>query len=145
MTKTPDNLKHGGINAKNIFAENVSGGDMHVAYTKITAASADYDEIFKQLAMAVGFTKGAGKQEALQKVEELKTEVKKGKSADDGVIARIVEGIAAAAPSAVTAIIAAFGNPILGGVAGSITKYVLGRLGTQEGGNSTSVSPTIPV
>ena len=61
-------------------------------------------------------------------LQELKTEVRKGKNADDGVLARIVNGLADLVPKAVGALAGAFAAPLLQGVAGPVTKIVLEKL-----------------
>jgi hypothetical protein len=109
----------GGIN---ISGGNVNvGGDM-TGQDKITYG-AQLDQAFRPLADAVG-----QHEEAKQKVEALKTEAAKGKKADDGVMAKLVEGIVKLVPGAVTAVVSAFGTPLLGGLAGPVTKYVLDKV-----------------
>jgi hypothetical protein len=66
--------------------------------------------------------------EAIQQAEELKKEVAKGKEANDGVMAKIVDGLVALVPGAVGAVIGMFATPILGGLAGPVTKYTLERI-----------------
>jgi hypothetical protein len=66
--------------------------------------------------------------EAPQKLEALKAEAGKGQKADDGVMAKLVKGIAGLVPGAVSAVVSAFATPILGGIAGPVTKYVLDEI-----------------
>lgn len=66
--------------------------------------------------------------EAQQKLEALKTEAGRGQQADDGVMAKLVKGIVGLVPGAVSAVVSAFGTPILGGIAGPVTEYVLGEI-----------------
>jgi hypothetical protein len=66
--------------------------------------------------------------EAMQKAEELKKEVAKGKEANDGVMAKIVDGLVALVPGAVGAVVGMFATPILGGIAGPVTKFVLDKI-----------------
>jgi hypothetical protein len=65
---------------------------------------------------------------AEEKLRALNDEVSKGKSADDSVLAKLVEGLVGLAPGAVAAIVGAFASPVLSGIAGPITKYVLDKL-----------------
>lgn len=65
---------------------------------------------------------------AVQRVEELKAEVAKGKQADDSKLGRIVDGLVAMVPGAIGAVVSMFATPILGGVAGPVTKNVLDKL-----------------
>jgi hypothetical protein len=101
-----------------------AGGDVtgrdKITYMQIPREQ--LDQAFRPVAEAVG-----QHEEAKQKVEALKTEAAKGKKADDGVMAKLVEGIVKLVPSAVSAIASGFGTPILGGLAGPVTKYVLDK------------------
>jgi hypothetical protein len=112
---------------------NISGGHVTVGgdiigRDKIVFSHAQIDEIFRPLAEAVRAAPPEKRQEAAQKVEALKTEVAKGKGADDRVMGKLVDGIVGLVPSAVGAIVGAFGTPILGGLAGPVTKFVLDKL-----------------
>lgn len=66
--------------------------------------------------------------DATQQVEQLKAEVAKDDQADDGRIARIIEGLVEMVPGAIGSIVGLFATPILAGVAGPVTKYVLDKL-----------------
>jgi hypothetical protein len=114
----------GGINISGGGNVNV-GGDMtgrdKITYGEIPRAQ--LDQAFRPLADAVG-----QHEEAKQKVEALKTEAAKGKKADDGVMAKLVDGIVKLVPGAVSAVVSAFGTPLLGGIAGPVTKYVLDKV-----------------
>lgn len=68
---------------------------------------------------------------AEEKLRALKDEAAKGKNADDSVIAKLVEGLIGFAPGAVAAIVGAFASPVLNGIAGPITKYVLEKYQTK--------------
>jgi hypothetical protein len=110
---------------------NISGGSVNVGgdivgRDKITGtqiSSNQLDAIFRPLEEAVG-----QQPEAAQKVEALKNEAAKDKKADDGVMAKLVKGIVGLVPGAVSAVVSAFATPILGGVAGPVTKYVLDEI-----------------
>jgi len=65
---------------------------------------------------------------AFCRVGALNTEVAKGKLADDGRIARIVDGLADLVPKAVGAILSTLASPLLDGIAGPVTTFVLGKL-----------------
>ncbi|HKV61634.1 MAG TPA: hypothetical protein VJO16_06960 [Candidatus Acidoferrum sp.] len=118
----------GGVN---ISGGNVTvGGDIEgrdkIVGTEIS--SVQLEQIFRPLTEAVRSAPPAVQQEAAQKVEELKKEAAKGKSATDGLIAKLVEGIVGLVPSAVSTIAGAFGTPLLAGIAGPATKYVLDKI-----------------
>jgi hypothetical protein len=64
----------------------------------------------------------------LQQVEDLKAEVAKEKDVDDSKIAKIVDGLVTRVPGAIGTVVSLFATPILSGVAGPVTKYVLDKL-----------------
>ena len=66
--------------------------------------------------------------EAQHQVAALAAETAKGKKADDGVVAGLIEGLVALAPAAVSTVVSTFATPILAGVAGPATKYVLDKI-----------------
>jgi hypothetical protein len=107
---------------------NISGGTVNVSgdivgrdkitYTMIPKA--DLDRAFQPVTQAVGQN-----QEAARKLEALKAEAARGNQADDNAMAKLVKGLIGQVPAAVSAMGLAFGSPILGGVAGPVTKWVL--------------------
>lgn len=66
--------------------------------------------------------------EALQKAEALKMEVEKGKRANDTKVAKLIEGLVELVPGAVSALTSIFATPILAGIAGPVTKFVLDKI-----------------
>lgn len=64
---------------------------------------------------------------AVQEIEKLKAELAKGKDADDSRIAGILDDLAKLVPGAVAAVVSAFGTPLLAGIAGPVTNFVLGQ------------------
>ena len=66
--------------------------------------------------------------EAEQKVEELKEEIAKGEQADDSRLAKIIDELASMLPGAISAIVSMFASPILSGMVGPVTQFVLQRL-----------------
>jgi hypothetical protein len=98
----------------------ITGGDK-ITYTQVPREQ--LDQAFRPLTEAVG-----RHEEAQQKLEALKAEAARGKKADDGVMAKLVEGIVKLVPGAVSAVVSAFGTPLLGGIAGPVTKYVLDKV-----------------
>ena len=120
----------GGVN---ISSGNVTVGGDIVGRDKIVdsqISTMQLNNIFRPLTEALNSAPPEAQEEAAQKVEALKKEAAKGKSAGDGVIARLLEGLVALVPGAVTAVVSAFGTPILAGVAGPATKYVLNKIRT---------------
>jgi hypothetical protein len=89
----------------------------------------DLEPLFAPLLAAVAREAPAeAKAEAVQQVQELKTEVAKGKQADIGKVDKLVDGLVGLVPKAVGTVVSTFASPILGGIAGPVTKYVLEKL-----------------
>lgn len=118
----------GGVN---ISGGNVTVGGDIVGRDKVVGteiSSVQLEQIFRPLTEVVRGAPPAVQQEAAQKVEELKKEAAKGKRATDGVMAKLVEGIVGLVPGAVSAVAGAFGTPLLAGIAGPATQYVLDKI-----------------
>jgi len=60
-------------------------------------------------------------------IKELKKETTK-RERDDGVVARLIEGLVSLVPEAANAVLRAFGTPALGEIAGPITKWILDKM-----------------
>jgi hypothetical protein len=60
----------------------------------------------------------------LQQIEE---QAAKGKSADDTLLSKLVEGFVGLIPEGVGAVVSAFGSPLLGAIAGPATRRILDR------------------
>jgi hypothetical protein len=117
--------RYGGIDIKSgrdtkIEKSTLVGGDM-ISENKLQELFAPLD---KEIEAAAKENPEKAEQ-AAEKVEELKQEVAKGEKANDGVLASLVKGIADLVPGAVSAIGTMFGQPILAGLAGPVTKLVL--------------------
>ena len=52
----------------------------------------------------------------------------KGEEANDSTIAKLVESIVDLVPGAVSAVVSIFASPILAGMVGPVTKFVLDKL-----------------
>jgi hypothetical protein len=129
MADSPTGHQSGGINIHESTV-NTGGGDM-VGHDKIVAQGATSRQLEDALRPLVEAIKGAppDKQaEALAKVEALKLEAAKGQKRDDGAVAKLIEGLVGLVPGAVTAVVSAFATPILGGITGPVTKYVLDKI-----------------
>jgi hypothetical protein len=66
--------------------------------------------------------------EAEAKLAALKQEATKGKDADDGVMAKLVDGLVGLVPAAASAVGSAFATPLLGGLVGPVTSFVIDKL-----------------
>jgi hypothetical protein len=105
------------------------GGDI-VGRDKTTGApsAAELDAALRPLIEAVRGAPAVARPEAEAKLAALKQEAAKGKDADDGVLAKLVDGLVGLVPGATTAVVSAFATPILGGIAGPVTGFVLDKL-----------------
>lgn len=101
------------------------GGDI-VGGNKISLA--DLNDILKPVTESIKNAPAEMQEQATQKIDELKNEAAKGTSANDGVMAKLIEGIVGLVPKAVGAIASAFGTPILGAIAGPATKEILDKI-----------------
>jgi len=111
---------------------NTGGGDF-VGRDKIThgLTPKELEPLFAPLLATITQTAPAGMQAtAEQHVEDLKSEVANGQHADDGKIAKIIEGLVGKVPDAVSAVVSLFATPVLGGLVGPVTEYVLNKLKT---------------
>lgn len=86
------------------------------------------DNIFGPIEQAIKAAAPSQSAPAAEKLRALKQEAAKGANADDSVIAKLVEGLIELVPSALAALVGAFANPILEGIAGPVTKYVLDKI-----------------
>ena len=127
----PTSGQSGGI--VNSGTMNTGGGDA-VGRDKTTTTTTTYyspteiHNAWQPVADAIRTASPEKQAEATAKLDDLKKEVAKGK-AEDTTIAKLVKGLVGLVPSAVSAVAGAFGTPILSGVAGPVTKFVLDELG----------------
>ena len=105
------------------------GGDI-VGRDKITGVHtvAELDGALRPLSNAIEAAPAEARTEADAKLAALKQEAAKGKGADDGMIAKLVDGLVGLVPNAATAVVSAFATPILAGIAGPVTSFVLDKL-----------------
>jgi hypothetical protein len=131
LMATPNNDNQGG-------GVNISGSTVHIGgdvvgrdkiTTVTTGLSGDQlNQLFAPLMNALRTASPEKQTEAMQKAEELKKEIAKGKEANDGVMAKIVDGLVELVPGAVGSVVGMFATPILGGIAGPVTKFVLDKI-----------------
>lgn len=104
------------------------GGDI-VGGDKSTVISVmAFDEALRPVRDVIDAAPAAVRSEAQAKLDALKQEAAKGKGANDGVMAKLIEGLVALVPAGVSAVAGAFGTPVLAGIAGPVTGYVLDKL-----------------
>ncbi len=127
MGERTDQGQSGGISISGTVG--TVGGDM-VGGDKIVGApsAAALDEALRPVIEAIRAASPAAQPDAEAKVAALRQEAAKGKGADDTVVARLVDGLAGLMPGVTGAVVGAFGTPLLGGIAGPVTKFVLDKL-----------------
>ena len=102
----------------------IVGGD------KITGgpSAAELDRALRPLLEAIKTAPPAVRTEAEAKLLALKQEAAKGKNRDDGVMAKLVDGLVGLVPTAASVVVGAFATPILAGIAGPVTSFVLDKM-----------------
>ena len=118
--------RHSGGPGVKMSGGNVSvAGDIvdHHPATGAAIPNAGIEEAFKTATEAVRRSS-----EARAKLEELMAEAAKGDEASDSAMARLVKAIVGLVPESASAIAAGFSSPVLGGIAGPVTKYVLAEI-----------------
>jgi hypothetical protein len=127
MSEKPDAGQSGGVNISGSVGS--VGGDI-VGRDKITGvlSTAELDDVLRPLSKAIEIAPAEARAEADKKLAALKEEATKGKGANDGVIAKLVDGLVELVPSATSAVVSAFATPILGGIVGPVTGFVLDKL-----------------
>jgi hypothetical protein len=127
MSERTDASQSGGVNISGTVGS--VGGDI-VGRDKNTGAPsiAQLDNVFRPLSDVIEAAPAEKQAEAKTKLSALKQEAAKGEDADDGVIAKLVDGLVGLVPGAASAIVSAFATPILGAVAGPVTGFVLDKL-----------------
>jgi hypothetical protein len=109
-------------------AVDTGGGDIVGRDKHQAALAGQIENVFQPVADALDRVDSKTAASAKEKLQTLKEEAGKGKSANDSIIAKLIEGIVGLVPAAVGAVVSAFATPVLGGVAGPVTKYVLDRI-----------------
>jgi hypothetical protein len=128
MGKKQGERQSGGVNISGKVGS--IGGDI-VGRDKITGTPsvAALNEALRPLAEAIGAAPPAARARAEAKLAALKQEAAKGKGgANDSVIAKLVDGLIGLVPAAASAVVSAFATPILAGIAGPFTGFVLDKL-----------------
>lgn len=91
-------------------------------------SAAELERLFQPLLAAIHTAPAAQQAPAAAQVETLKQELAKGDQADDGRLGQLIDGLVGLVPGAVGAVVSIFASPILAGVAGPVTKYVLDKI-----------------
>ena len=117
----------GGVNISGTVG--TVGGDI-VGRDKIAGMPSPgaLDDALRPLIEAIRAAPAEKRADAESKLAALKQEAAKGKSANDGAIAKLAEGLVGLVPGAASALVSAFATPILGGLVGPVTSFVLDKL-----------------
>ena len=115
---------------------NISGGSVTVGgdivgCDKIVGteiSKAQLDQIFHPVMESIRTGPPEKQNEAVKQLEALKAETSKGKKADDSVVAKLVDGLVKLVPAAVSGVVSAFATPVLGAIAGPVTKFVINEI-----------------
>ena len=116
------------ITVGDIFGQGIAIGRGAQATVATRISGQELQKLFEPLMKYLREVPSANQTEALKKVEELKREVAKGKTADDSKMGKLIDGLIGLVPSAVSSIASIFASPILGGLAGPVTKYMLDKI-----------------
>jgi len=101
------------------------------ASVSINPSPADLEPLFAGLLDVARSAPEPARTEATATAEALKDEAAKGADADDEKLATLVEKLVGLVPGAVSAVASAFGSPLLAGLAGPVTSFVLKKLGAK--------------
>lgn len=127
MSDRPPWVQSGGVNISGSVGSvsgDVVGGNKSVG----VPSAATLDDVLRPVFDAIRSAPPQQQPEAEAKLEALKQEAAKGQDAGDNVIAKLVDGLIGLVPNAAAAVVSAFTTPILGGLAGPVTSYVLDKL-----------------
>lgn len=86
------------------------------------------DAALRPLAEAIAMAPAEVRPAAEAGLAALRYEAAKGKDADDGAMARLVDGLVCQVPGTATPATMAFTEPVLAGLAGPVTRFVLDKL-----------------
>lgn len=114
------------ITGGTVTATNIAGRDINVG----APSPAAIEQELAPLAAAVAAAPPESRAKAEAMLDKLKAEAMKGgNGADDGVLARLVDGLVGLVPAAASAVGTIFAGPLLGAMVGPVTKFVLSRIG----------------
>jgi hypothetical protein len=127
-------LDRGGIQIQGSIVGRV-GGDI-VGRDQIKIGEEFLDEIFNPIAIVIEDMAPGEKLVATELFVATKTEVEKGRSASDSILAMHVEKLVDTFPRVADAVTIAFGHPMLGTLVGPVTRYVVDRIAQRKTGEA---------
>lgn len=116
------------INVGDVSGAGIAIGRGAQATVTTGISAQELQRLFEPLMTSIREMPVANQTEALKRAEELKQEVAKGKAADDSKMGKLIDGLVGLVPGAVSGIASIFASPIVGGLAGPVTKYVLDKI-----------------
>jgi hypothetical protein len=131
MRKNAGQGQRGGVNISGLVGSSgdITGRDKVVKVGGVpTAVPASLDSALASIIEVIKMAPADKRAEAEKKIDGLKHEIAKGKDANDTTVAKLIDGLVGLIPAAATAVVSAFATPILAGLAGPVTKFVLDKL-----------------
>ncbi len=113
------------ITGGTVHAQNIAGRDIHVG-TQIS--SGVLNEVFQPVLEAIRSAPVEKQTEAVGQLEALKAEAAKGNHADHGLMTKLADGIIGLVPDTLKSLATAFGKPVLSGIAGPVTQFLLNKM-----------------
>jgi hypothetical protein len=117
------NISGGEVNARDMAGHDLTGTNTQQGMTEQTV-----QELISKLFQSVQAAPPENRAEAEAKVKTLQAEMEKGSKADDSIMAKLIDGIVGLVPEAVKVVVTMFASPILGGIAGPVTKFVIDKI-----------------
>jgi hypothetical protein len=118
----------GGVYASggsSISAQNIAGGDLHI---RTNTNATELERLFEPVAAVLQNVSPEVRGEAERRLESIKSEVLKGEHANSREMTRLLDGLIDLVPQTLKSLAAAFGNPLLAGVAGPATQFLLEKV-----------------
>ena len=106
----------------------IAAGRNASANISIGVSERQLNQTFISLLQALQDAPQESQAEAVEQAQQLQAELSKGEEANDSTIAKLVESIVDLVPGAVSAVVSIFASPILAGMVGPVTKFVLDKL-----------------
>ena len=116
------------ITVGNIQGTGIAIGRGAQAHVQQGISAAELDKLFAPLVDLARDLPPDQREPAEQKILELKREAARGKNADDSRLAHLIDRLVDLVPAAVSTVASMFATPILGGLVGPVTKFVLDKL-----------------
>lgn len=121
----------GGVNisgGQNTVQGDVVGRDKIITSTGSGLTNEELNLLFQPLIEAARATSPEKQTQVEEKIAGLKEELAKGEKADDSRMAKLLDGLIELVPGAVSAATALFATPILSGLTGPVTRFILDKL-----------------